>query len=273
MDELNQLREANQELQNMLEQLRTDHCADLEELVYLKWLNACLRYEQDHQTSLGRVEAKDLSNCLSPKSEEKAKQLILEYAFAGFDNVEYSSQETNEEDDEPSTKKDIHARKSKLLGKLNKLVRKKGSKNSKVNQTDGSPNKGTSGSTGSNDEPSKRFPFDNIAYCFTDEHSLINNLATAEPPATETREKKTSWFRAACRSPLFGAGRKRIGLDEEGKVARCKSDLSTFYNFRRKARNSMNDQIQIDSYGLENDNVRINKYAEALLSSRSSLEI
>ncbi|XP_074579067.1 uncharacterized protein LOC141835572 [Curcuma longa] len=275
-DELNQLREANQELQNMLEQLRTDHCADLEELVYLKWLNACLRYEQHHQTSLGRVEAKDLSNCLSPNSEEKAKQLILEYAFAGFDNIEYSSQETNEGDheptiDEPSTKQDIHARKSKLLGKLNKLVRKKGSKNSKVNRADGNPNKGTSGSTCSNDEPSKRFSFDNIAYCFTDEHSLANNLATAEPPATETREKKSSWFRAACRSPLFGAGQKRIGLDQEGRVARCKSDLGTFYNFRRKARNSMNDQI--DPFRLEHDSVLINKYAEALLSSRSSLEI
>ncbi|KAG6514903.1 protein CHUP1, chloroplastic-like [Zingiber officinale] len=236
LDELNQLREANQELKNTLEQLRADHCADLEELVYLKWLNACLRYEQDHQISLGRAEAKDLSNCLSPNSEEKAKQLILEYAFAGFDNIDEPRV------DEPSTKKDIRARKSKLLGKLNKIVRKNGSK-------------GTSGSTRSNDEPGKRLCFDNIAYS----------------PATETREKKASWFRAACRSALFGAGQKRSGLDQEGKVARCKSDLGTFYNFRRKARNSMNEQI--DSFRLELDSVRINKYAEALLSSRSSLEI
>ncbi|KAL1829248.1 hypothetical protein ACET3Z_007660 [Daucus carota] len=75
------LRKENEDLTKDIEQLQEDRCADVEELVYLRWINACLRYElRNFQPSQGKTAARDLSRTLSPKSEEKAKQLILEYA-------------------------------------------------------------------------------------------------------------------------------------------------------------------------------------------------
>lgn len=77
------LRRKNEDLEKEIEQLETDRCSDAEELVYLKWINACLRYElRNFQPPDGKSVARDLSKTLSPKSEEKAKQLILEYAHS-----------------------------------------------------------------------------------------------------------------------------------------------------------------------------------------------
>ncbi|KAM7483798.1 hypothetical protein LguiB_008381 [Lonicera macranthoides] len=80
-EETQQLRKQNENLTKEIEQLRGYRCADVEELVYLRWVNACLRYElRNYQPANGKTIARDLSKTLSPKSEEKARQLILEYA-------------------------------------------------------------------------------------------------------------------------------------------------------------------------------------------------
>ncbi|GFZ18461.1 hydroxyproline-rich glycoprotein family protein [Actinidia rufa] len=45
------------------------------------WVNACLRYELcNYQTPSGKASARDLSKSMSPRSQEKAKQLMFEYA-------------------------------------------------------------------------------------------------------------------------------------------------------------------------------------------------
>ncbi|OIT04792.1 PREDICTED: protein CHUP1, chloroplastic-like [Nicotiana attenuata] len=75
------LKKQNEDLAKEVERLKADRCNDAEELVYLRWINACLRYElRNLQPVAGKTIARDLSKTLSPKSEEKAKQLILEYA-------------------------------------------------------------------------------------------------------------------------------------------------------------------------------------------------
>ncbi|RDX81416.1 Protein CHUP1, chloroplastic, partial [Mucuna pruriens] len=77
------LKQENTRLMKEIEQLQSDRCSDLEELVYMRWINACLRYElRNYQPPPGKTVAKDLSKSLSPMSEKKAKQLILEYANA-----------------------------------------------------------------------------------------------------------------------------------------------------------------------------------------------
>nr|KJB56842.1 hypothetical protein B456_009G138100 [Gossypium raimondii] len=92
---LNKIREClmleNEDLKKRMEQLQEDRCADAEELVYLRWINACLRYELRNFTPIpGKTVAKDLNKSLSHKSEEKAKQLILEYARAeGMDSMDF----------------------------------------------------------------------------------------------------------------------------------------------------------------------------------------
>ncbi|XP_019194170.1 PREDICTED: protein CHUP1, chloroplastic isoform X2 [Ipomoea nil] len=79
--ESDRLRKQNEDMAKEIEQLQADRCSDAEELVYLRWVNACLRYElRNYQPDPGKTIARDLSKTLSPKSEEKAKQLILEYA-------------------------------------------------------------------------------------------------------------------------------------------------------------------------------------------------
>jgi len=75
------LREEKENLTKEVEQLQADRCTDAEELVYLRWVNACLRYElRNYKPPPGKTVARDLSKCLSPNSEKRAKQMILEYA-------------------------------------------------------------------------------------------------------------------------------------------------------------------------------------------------
>lgn len=79
--EINNLRHANEDLSKQVEGLQMNRFSEVEELVYLRWVNACLRYElRNHQTPSGKVSARDLNKSLSPKSQEKAKRLLMEYA-------------------------------------------------------------------------------------------------------------------------------------------------------------------------------------------------
>jgi hypothetical protein len=74
------LRHVNEDLIKQVEGLQSSRFSEVEELVYLRWVNACLRHElRNHQTTLARVSALDLNKSSSPESVEKAKQLMLEY--------------------------------------------------------------------------------------------------------------------------------------------------------------------------------------------------
>lgn len=133
------LREENENLAKEVESLQSDRCADAEALVYLKWVNACLRYElRNYQPPPGKTVARDLSKTLSPRSEAKAKQLILEYAnnteekgvsIVEFEYDHWSSSQSldSREPDELSfdalpSNKAHHAKKFKLFDKLRRLI-------------------------------------------------------------------------------------------------------------------------------------------------------
>ncbi|RWW45916.1 hypothetical protein BHE74_00048201 [Ensete ventricosum] len=164
-------REANRELVEEIEQLRTDRYADAEELVYLRWVNACLRYElRNYQSPPGRTVARDLSKSLSPKSEAKVKQLILEYASSGasekssnlaeVDSELFSSSSSQASCEEPEDTA-INASsstKSKFLSKLKKLVLGKRKQN--TGTWSGIPEKGASFSTCSADDVIPRSSYD-----------------------------------------------------------------------------------------------------------------
>lgn len=129
-----------------IEQLKSDRCADVEELVYLRWLNACLRYEMRNcHFADGRTVAKDLSSTMSPMSEEKAKELILEYAntegieekgidIIDFDPDPWSSSLAGSSDWDDSSvfnssaTRTSHPKKTKFFSKLRKLILGKDSK-------------------------------------------------------------------------------------------------------------------------------------------------
>lgn len=138
-----QLRQENDSLTKEIEQVQADRCTDAEELVYLKWVNACLRYElRNYQPQGGKTVARDLSKTLSPRSEEKAKQLILEYSntegtgnIVDFDSdlwsysqASYITDSENPDDssfDNSSATKTKNSSRVKLLRKLRKLIRGK----------------------------------------------------------------------------------------------------------------------------------------------------
>lgn len=80
-EEVTNLRHANEDLLKQVEGLQMNRFNEVEELVYLRWVNACLRYElRNYRAPPGKISARDLNKSLSPKSQEKAKQLMLEYA-------------------------------------------------------------------------------------------------------------------------------------------------------------------------------------------------
>lgn len=130
-EESRRLLQENNESKDEIERLKTERCTDLEELVFLRWINACLRNELKNYQPAG----KNIARTLSPKSEEKAKKLILEYAnkeAKGFDSNylesdQWSSSQTScmtdERDDLPADLPSANkAGKPKLFGKLRRLL-------------------------------------------------------------------------------------------------------------------------------------------------------
>ncbi|KAK9060003.1 hypothetical protein SSX86_020707 [Deinandra increscens subsp. villosa] len=80
-EEVNKLKHTNEDLLKQVEGLQMNRFSEVEELVYLRWVNACLRFElRNYDTPAGKTSARDLNKNLSPRSQEKAKRLMLEYA-------------------------------------------------------------------------------------------------------------------------------------------------------------------------------------------------
>lgn len=201
--EVRHLREENEKLKKEIEQLQTARCTDVEELVYLRWVNACLRYElRNYQPPPGKTVAKDLGRSLSPKSEERAKQLILEYAHnSGVDDKDMilfdfemescfsraSSEEcTDTSIDISCSTKNSSSGKSKLLSKLRRLILGKDCNNSRDMV------RGTTASCGSStrrasfeDLNGVRRSFDSISSCVSVENDATNHLTGTDSHASE----------------------------------------------------------------------------------------
>ncbi|KAF7843421.1 Protein CHUP1, chloroplastic [Senna tora] len=142
-EETERLRQENGCLTKEIEQLQADRCSDIEELVYVRWINACLRFElRNYQPPPGKTVARDLSKTLSPKSEKKAKQLILEYAnnegMMDFDSDQWSTSQASSITDyadgddyssigNSSVPRTNTSNKKKFFSKLRKLIKGKDS--------------------------------------------------------------------------------------------------------------------------------------------------
>ncbi|CAL9092434.1 unnamed protein product [Musa textilis] len=106
-EEVKILREANHKLVKRAEQLQTDHHAEVEELVSLRWLNSRLIYELAYnQTPPGKPAEKDPIKCRRPKHDAEDRR-------SSTSDVILSS-----------------CKPKLFLGKLKKLVRRRGSQSS-----------------------------------------------------------------------------------------------------------------------------------------------
>ncbi|PIN00444.1 hypothetical protein CDL12_27056 [Handroanthus impetiginosus] len=132
-EEMNELRHTNEDLVKQVEGLQMNRFSEVEELVYLRWVNACLRYElRNYKTPSGKISARDLNKSLSPRSQEKAKQLMLEYAGSergggdtdiesNFDNASIDSEDFDNTSIDSSTSR--FSSLSKKPGLIQKLKR------------------------------------------------------------------------------------------------------------------------------------------------------
>ncbi|KAL6006879.1 hypothetical protein ACLOJK_032375 [Asimina triloba] len=130
-EEVNNLKHANEDLSEKVEGLQMNRFSEVEELVYLRWVNACLRYElRSYQAPAGKISARDLNRSLSPKSQEKAKQLMQEYAGSkcgqGDTDVDSISSHLSSSgsDDFENTSMDSSSNRQSNMSKTTSLIRK-----------------------------------------------------------------------------------------------------------------------------------------------------
>ncbi|KAH7565348.1 hypothetical protein ACOSP7_020325 [Xanthoceras sorbifolium] len=257
------LRQENETLLKEVEQLRADRCAGVEEIVYLKWINACLRYElRNYQAPAGKTVARDLSKTLSPKSEEKAKQLILEYAntddfgnVMDIDSDQWSSSQASSyitdsehlEDsslDTSTAKKNNHSSKVKFFSKLRRLIR---------------------GKDGNNQSP--LLSADKVGF-YEDESPQFSSSASAGTnAAAEAQSNRQASLSESSSRHSLDIPRLRSVKEDEDRIRRSySSDMGSAYGYRKlnMRRHSASDSTPESQHGHETDLV---KFAEVLKNS------
>jgi hypothetical protein len=91
VEEAKQLRETNESLTRQIEELRRDQYAHVEELVYLKWVNACLRHElSEHGLHPPCSEHQDAVVGDGMSAMELSKSLSFRYGHPGLDPALFS---------------------------------------------------------------------------------------------------------------------------------------------------------------------------------------
>ncbi|KAH7278714.1 hypothetical protein KP509_38G053600 [Ceratopteris richardii] len=80
--EISELRQIKEDLYQVVEGLQLCRLHQLQEIVHLRWVNACLRYElRKFKVPCEKFTAVDLTNSLSPISQDQANKLMIEYGF------------------------------------------------------------------------------------------------------------------------------------------------------------------------------------------------
>ncbi|KAK3028893.1 hypothetical protein RJ639_039902 [Escallonia herrerae] len=279
--EANHLRKQNEDLSNEVERLQADRCVDIEEVVYLRWINACLRYElRNYQPSPGKTIARDLSRTLSPKSEEKAKQLILEYAnkevpgekgisILEFDSDQWSSSQASyltdsgEFDDSSiensSTNKTNTPSKSKVFGKLMKLLRGKDAHHSRDSSVETSACAEDVLGTYSSDSP----------LC----NSGSSTLTDVQGHRLRTSSQGSSRHSFNLQRPLYLQRLKSVKADDINELERTRRNSDSGSLYRKidtitegAVSSSKDNQLHQESEDVEKS--ELEKYAEVLKDSR-----
>lgn len=261
------MKQETDRLAKEVEQLQSGRFADVEELVYLKWINACLRYElRNKDAPSGKTVARDLSKTLSPKSELKAKQLIMEYANVGAEDshlghVEFgsecsSSRASSGEPDDVSI--DIasmtkhtnkNPKKKKFFSKLRKLVLGKGKENREISTLE----RRVSISSCSFDDFTGR-----------DSHDSYSSFM-AEPNMPDSRRHGDHGF--GTHSSLDSAKSSPLGTEIVGE--RSDHSVVKSVSSREEKVNAFGPSIGLDSSKAIPEDVEIHKFADALITSRS----
>lgn len=190
-EEVNEMRHANEDLVRQVEGLQMNRFSEVEELVYLRWVNACLRFElRNYQTPSGKTSARDLNQSLSPRSQEKAKQLMLEYAESerggdtdmesNFDNMSVDSEDfDNASMDSSMSRISSFSKKPSLMQKL-----KRWGKTKDDSSSFSSPARSFAGSPGRPSMSNKpRGPLESLMLRNASDGVAITSFGTADQDA------------------------------------------------------------------------------------------
>ncbi|CAB4272476.1 unnamed protein product [Prunus armeniaca] len=270
------LRQENEDLTKEIQQLQVDRCSDVEELVYLRWINACLRYElRNFQPPTGKTAARDLSKSLSPRSEEKAKQLIVEYAntegmgekgmMVDFDSDQWSSSHASFSTDSPefddfsvdnsSATKTNTTSKSKLFNKLRRLILGKDVHyENRVLSTD------RTGYAEDNESP----------YCSSSKSTAAYTGPEGQSNVFATSSRSSS--RASLDLPRWRSPKQQDTKDVQSvQSVQRHSDVGSSPGYKTFSREGSADlPLKSDQDSDSTEKAELVKYAEALMSSRGA---
>ncbi|KAH7681931.1 Mitotic arrest deficient-like 1 Mad1 domain-containing protein [Dioscorea alata] len=288
MEDVNQLREVNEKLMNNIDQLKTDRCADVEQLVYLRWVNACLRYElRNYQPLPGKAAARDLSKNLSPKSETKAKQLILEYAksngdekniaLVDFDSeYSYPSSQVSTADSEDNsfdissttttttTTNSQGTKKSKFLVKLKKLMLGKNIHTTPpISHSNSERRMSVSSST---DDMIGRDSYDSFSSCMTEEHGTATELIL-----TRSDEQGQSKGTSRTSMDMQEFGKQRLEV-KELKGEQCRSHESGEVEQERRISFCRNSLLETEEKSFP-EKAELKRFADVLRGSHKMSKI
>ncbi|CAN6234261.1 unnamed protein product [Urochloa humidicola] len=240
-EEINKLRHTNEDLSKQVEGLQMNRFSEVEELVYLRWVNACLRFElRNYQTPSGKVSARDLNKTLSPKSQERAKQLMLEYAGSershgdtDFESVSSMPSSPGSEDfdnisiDSSSSRYSFLSKKSNLVQKLKRWGRSKDDSSSLASLINGSPRRkpkgplealmlknagdGTAITTFGQRDPNDISDEENVASSFQLMSKTVEGFADEKYPAYKDRHKLATEREKAIKDKAGQARAQRFG--------------------------------------------------------------
>nr|CAB3460658.1 unnamed protein product [Digitaria exilis] len=240
-EEIDKLRHTNEDLTKQVEGLQMNRFSEVEELVYLRWVNACLRFElRNYQMPSGKVSARDLNRTLSPKSQERAKQLMLEYAGSergqGDTDLESASSmpsSPGSEDfdnlsiDSSSSRYSFLSKKSNLMQKLKRWGRSKDDSSSLTSSISGSPRRkprgplealmlknagdGTAITTFGQRDPNDILDEENVASSFQLMSKTVEGFADEKYPAYKDRHKLATERENAIKEKAGQARAQRFG--------------------------------------------------------------
>lgn len=241
-EEINKLRHTNEDLTKQVEGLQMNRFSEVEELVYLRWVNACLRFElRNYQTPSGKVSARDLNRTLSPKSQERAKQLMLEYAGSergqgdtDLDSVVSSMPSSpgsedfdNMSIDSSSSRYSFLSKRSNLMQKFKRWGRSKDDSSSLASSISGSPRRkpkgplealmlknagdGTAITTYGKRDPNDVLDDENVASSFQLMSKTVEGFADEKYPAYKDRHKLATEREKAIKEKAGQARAQRFG--------------------------------------------------------------
>ncbi|OEL18337.1 Protein CHUP1, chloroplastic [Dichanthelium oligosanthes] len=240
-EEINKLRHTNEDLTKQVEGLQMNRFSEVEELVYLRWVNACLRFElRNYQTPSGKVSARDLNRTLSPKSQERAKQLMLEYAGSergqgdtDLESVSSMPSSPGSEDfdnvsiDSSSSRYSFLSKRPNLMQKLKRWGRSKDDSSSLASPVSGSPRRkpkgplealmlknagdGTAITTFGQRDPNDILDEENVASSFQLMSKTVEGFADEKYPAYKDRHKLATEREKAIKEKAGQARAQRFG--------------------------------------------------------------